>query len=323
MPTKTVSAQECALRLHEYFGHYGAPREITSDRGSQFVNELISEFLKSINVKHTLSIAYNHQDNSMVERQIREVRRHLRTILLERDGEVQWSEQLPSVQRIINSTVNSDTGYKPADMRFGQFNSVESHLFKQTSSYDSNTWVNQMREFQDSLIQQATTNQQASIKNKMDSNKSTPTYFKPGDYVLVEETTRRKGDVKDISRRGPFVVINQEGPRVVLRDPSKTTPLEIHVSRCTKYNIREGSDPLVEATRDSDVYIIDKILDHRITGKKMNKSGNNVHVAVQWRGYSDIDWQPLSNRSLRYSQAFVDYSQMHPELKSYLLVKTV
>jgi hypothetical protein len=77
---------------------------------------------------------------------------------------------------------------------------------------------------------------------------------------------------------------------------------------------------MMEATKNSGMDIIDAIVDHRCTGKKMNKSGNNVHVAVKWRGYPDLDWQPLSNRSLRYSQAFVDYATLHPDLKMYLLV---
>lgn len=41
---RSVSAEEAAQCFLDYFGRYGAPHYIHSDRGSQFVNALIREF---------------------------------------------------------------------------------------------------------------------------------------------------------------------------------------------------------------------------------------------------------------------------------------
>src|SRR5207237_755643 len=64
----SVEAGEAAKALLHQFGRYGAPSVVVSDRGSQFVNDTIADFLKMVGVEHTLSIAYSHQENGIIER---------------------------------------------------------------------------------------------------------------------------------------------------------------------------------------------------------------------------------------------------------------
>ena len=312
-----IKREKCRLGLTEV-------TRIASDRGSEFVNSLIQEFMQCINVPHHLSIAYNHQDNGMVERQIREVRRHLRTILLERNDEVQWSEQLPTVQRIINSTTNSETGFKPADLRFGKFNAVDGYLFKSNKGHDTqDSWLKEMTEVQNTLLQQGITKQTRTHQQKQkqsQSGQSTKLVLLPDQFVLVEEVSRTKSNPQETRRRGPYQIIKVEGRKVFLRDPTKTAVLEVHISRCTPYINREGSDPLIESVKDTGMDIIEVIQSHRTDGRRMHKSGANVFVLVKWRGYPDPDWQPLSNRTIRRNQAFLDYAQLHPELQPYVLL---
>ena len=47
---------------------HGFPKEILSDRGITFVNEIIKELLEWYQIKHKLSASYHSQTNGLVER---------------------------------------------------------------------------------------------------------------------------------------------------------------------------------------------------------------------------------------------------------------
>jgi hypothetical protein len=75
---------ECAIdALIEHFGIFGCPAQLLSDNGSQFVNELITEFTKLIGTEHITTMAYSKEENAMVERSNKETMRHLRNLIFE------------------------------------------------------------------------------------------------------------------------------------------------------------------------------------------------------------------------------------------------
>jgi transposase InsO family protein len=117
-PTKTVSAPECAEKLLEYFGNNGPPGESLSDRNKEFLNNLVKEFLKLTGVKSKLSIPYSHQDNAIVERSIKEVRRHLTALRIEMDYEIPWSIQLLLIQHMFE--IQRETWEKDACVDTGK-----------------------------------------------------------------------------------------------------------------------------------------------------------------------------------------------------------
>ncbi|EXX63870.1 gag-pol fusion protein [Rhizophagus irregularis DAOM 197198w] len=48
--------------------HHGCPKEILTDHGSHFVNEMLNSLCNELGVKHRLSTAYHPQTNGLVER---------------------------------------------------------------------------------------------------------------------------------------------------------------------------------------------------------------------------------------------------------------
>jgi hypothetical protein len=93
-----------------------------SDRGTQFVNGIISQLLSLLQTDHELSLAYSKEQNAIVERANKEVMRHLPAIIFDRRiSEVWSSEYLPLVQRIMNAKVLHDTiDVSPAELVFGK-----------------------------------------------------------------------------------------------------------------------------------------------------------------------------------------------------------
>jgi hypothetical protein len=144
---KSTTAEEAAITLLWHVGRYGCPEQIQSDRGPQFVNNVIQAFKANIGADTALSLAYSHQENGLVERANREVLRHLRLILQEKNVRENWYINLPLVMRIMNSTVHESIGITPAQVLFGNALDLDRCVFME-HLIDPNPRTN------DSVIQQ-------------------------------------------------------------------------------------------------------------------------------------------------------------------------
>jgi hypothetical protein len=67
--------------------------------------------------EQSLTTAYSSEENGIVERTNQEVLRHLNAILFDSRVHNKWSfEQLPMVQRIMNTVEKTSTGVTPAEL---------------------------------------------------------------------------------------------------------------------------------------------------------------------------------------------------------------
>ena len=80
---------------------------------------------------------YSSQENSIVERKFREIRRHLGH-LARADRTLPWSSRIKAVQRIINSNSGS-TGVSAADLKFGKNHVLAHNLLVPTSQPSEKT----------------------------------------------------------------------------------------------------------------------------------------------------------------------------------------
>jgi transposase InsO family protein len=115
-PTPDASAKSACEALLKHFGRYGAPLFIRSDNGSHFANKVIQEFLQAVGTRHNLTLAYCSQENATVERCNKEINRHIRAFVFEREG---YQSIIPFVQRILNASVNDTMRTSPAQLLFG------------------------------------------------------------------------------------------------------------------------------------------------------------------------------------------------------------
>lgn len=91
-----TSAKSAAGALIQHVARYGSPATLRSDRGSQFVNGIISEFSALTHTEHQLTMAYSKEENAIVERANKEVLRHLRAIIFHQKTQKHWGfDQLP------------------------------------------------------------------------------------------------------------------------------------------------------------------------------------------------------------------------------------
>ncbi len=136
-PTKSTTAAETASVILNHIGRFGSPEVIHTDQGPFFHNEL--ELLRLCAIENSFATAYSSEENGIVERANQEVMRHLRALLFDSRVHDKWSfEQLPLVQRIMNTVEKTSTGVTPADLILSHSIRLTSHIMSPISgSVDS------------------------------------------------------------------------------------------------------------------------------------------------------------------------------------------
>ncbi len=115
--TKTTTAVETASCIFQHFGRFGTPEVVHTGRGTAFHNEVVEELLRMSGTEQSLTTAYSRGEEGIVERANHEVLRHLNAILFDSRVYDRWSfEQLPMVQRIMNTVEKTSTGVTPAQL---------------------------------------------------------------------------------------------------------------------------------------------------------------------------------------------------------------
>lgn len=117
IPLQRITAEDCAdAFVAHWVSRHGIPRDITSDRGRQFVSQLWQELGKSLGSRLHFTTAYHPQANGMVERFHRSMKASLRSTLSDGD----WLKKLPWVLLGLRTTVKEDLDRSPADIVYRQ-----------------------------------------------------------------------------------------------------------------------------------------------------------------------------------------------------------
>lgn len=314
-PTRTLDAPEAATCLIDFIGRYGAPDELLSDNGSQYVNELIAAVLRLVGTKQVLSLAYSKEENGRIERANKEILRHLRAFIGHSKVVDDWVIKLPFVQRIMNASKHSVTGYSPSEMLFGNAVNLQNNILPPATSSSSHPssesssgspvgevdisskffseWVDKRNAAQASALQASAEIQEKLKEDHLVSvDPQSLTAFSPGEWVLslprFNPLTGRRptGDKLSTFWEGPFRVASSDGNTYHLYDTVQDRTIERHVTDLKRFLF----DPLVTnpstvAQIDKREFTIDRILDHR--GDVKRKS--TLEFLVRWEGYSE-EW---------------------------------
>ena len=319
----STSALDCARCLIDFIGRYGAPSYLLSDRGSQFVNEIISALTMIVGTQQLFSIAYSKEENAVVERGNKEVMKHLRGMIFDTRLKNHWSWLLPLVQRILNATSKESLGVSPAQLIFGNAIDLDRGLFFNDTLVDANDkdMSKSVREFLDKLLHnqaivlEVAQEQQASSDAKHVAQRmgkkgalvSSPQY-EVNSFVLLRYPASlgggHKGPTKlHLNLRGPYKIVAIQGDRLTLQHLVTEKLSTHHKAEVTPFISGSSLDPKQVAMRDQDDYDIESILEH--TGDFADK--DSLRFRVRWAGFNAFTdtWEPW--RNLRSTDALHDY----------------
>jgi len=304
-PIKSTSALDAVTSLIHYIGLFGMPKEILSDNGTQYVNHLIDELVKVLNMDHLFTVPYSKEENGIVERSNKEVMRHLRAIIFDKNIIGEWYMYLPLVQRIMNSKIHLATGVSPASIITPGINLnrhvLDEEIINETSSepIKRSDWMNQMLHKQKVAIQVALkTQNDHEAEHVISKNFDNPTIFPINSYVTVaypEVNGKPHPPHKLATRReGPFRVADydvKKGNYQLFNLVNNEIRKNVSVHRLKSYNhdITIDISPDQVAMKDKQYFEVEKILDYKGNEKKVS----TLKFLTKWKGYDDSEntWQ--------------------------------
>ena len=161
--TKTTKASELARSLLGHVSIFGVPDDLVTDKGPAFTSDVFKDLTLLLGKAHQKTLTGSKEEAGVVERLNKEVMRHLRNLIFDRRVYNTWSQNLPFVQRIINTMPHTSTGLSPAEIITPCLNlqrriviDQEMEVYEavqQSCSFPD--WVNEMLNRQAFLIEKA------------------------------------------------------------------------------------------------------------------------------------------------------------------------
>lgn len=115
VPLTNITAETIAKNFYQHWiARYGVPLKLTSDRGGQFIYDLLQQLGKLLGAEHIKTTSYHPQSNGKVERLHKQLKAALKCH--GRD----WLVHLPTVLLGIRAAPSDETGVSRAEVTFGK-----------------------------------------------------------------------------------------------------------------------------------------------------------------------------------------------------------
>jgi transposase InsO family protein len=320
VPCKDLTAASATRALLAHIGRYGSPGEVLTDNGPQFIADVTQQLLQVMDTLPLTILPYSHEENGIVERVNKEVIRHLRAILYDKQIKDQWSLVLPLVQRIHNATPHSSTNVAPAHLIFGHTLDLDRGILHERKADKSETWheyINTLLNAQARIIAVAQQTQRIlNTDNIVRRTNVEPTEFEPGSYVLMTHYQYKDGvgskrpSKLDMNYRGPFLVVSNDITRYSLQNLVTGDTFDTHVTTLQPFHFDpKVVDPKIVARQAAGEFIVDTIIE--IRGTKNPKSRRfyrtGLELLVKWSGYDESynSWEPY--KELRFNIQFHEF----------------
>lgn len=193
LPLKNIDSISVAEALLVIFSRVGIPKEVLSDRGTQFTSQLMGELHKLLGVKPLFTTPFHPAGNGRIERLHATLKSSLRKLCADKPRE--WHRYLVPTMFALRELPSDRTGFSPFELLYGRAVrgplSVLKDLWEDKDlSGDNRSSFQYVIELKDKLAdcaQLASQNADLSItryKTYFDL-KSQDRTFQPGDEVLV------------------------------------------------------------------------------------------------------------------------------------------
>ena len=298
-PTNGVDAVQAADALLNFIGRYATPKRICTDSGSNFKSDIVRGLIERLGAQHRITTAYSKEQNAIVERQNKEVLRHLRNIIQDKRMINKWSKYLPVVQRIINSSINTSTGLSPAQIVFPDGLVLDENLVNEAHPIYMSSYIRELQEAQANIIAICEQTLRDKDSQRLSTYPTERTVFENGSYVLAEHRPNalRRGPKSKLLPflRGPMLVKShdKEG-NYLLQDLVSQKLYEYHVTKLRHWvhDPLSKTTPIEAAVTDvPDEFIVEKCL--AVKGDPRNQR-RKLQFRIRWAGYDESNdtWEP-------------------------------
>ena len=251
---ETADAQSVlAFVYEEVICRHGVPQRITSDRGSEFVNELIKALTRVYKIHHIKTTAYHPQGNGQTERVNSTLKDILSKITPPKKGN--WDHYLQSAVYATRVSVHESTKFSPAELLHGyKFRQPYDHRDQEVQEISPESYAHQeFARIQEIRAQASKFIEKAQDRQKAyhDQSKHLVEPLEIGDRVklyrnIVEASFSAKLEPK---WEGPYIIADKKNLTYRLKNPDGSPiPNTFHRNRLKLYHDRpdEQHRPYVE-----------------------------------------------------------------------------
>jgi hypothetical protein len=286
---KSTRAEGAADALLQFAGQYATPSRFYTDSGASFKNKIVQGLTEILGADHSFTAAYSKEQNAIVERQNKEVLRHLRNIIFNKKVIRRWSRYLPIVQRMMNTSINTSTGVAPAEVVFPNGRKLDHSLVSNENPIFISDYIRDMQNAQAAIIAVCEQNLRTKDKAHMGKDNGKRTVYEQGTYVLAEHrhNSLRSGPPSKFLPylRGPMLVKSHDAKGMyTLQDIVTQRLVRYHVSRLRTYLYDERTlTPLEAAVAD----FPDEFIPEQCLGVRGDPRGPkaNLRFHMRWAGY--------------------------------------
>ena len=215
-PVQNKTAETVASLLLEHFiPTHSCPQTMLSDRGTEFVNKVISLLLNKMKISHIKTSSYHPQTNGKTER----FHRYMNDVLAKyiRNEPYNWDKYIPSMLMAYRTSVQDSTLFTPYFLVFGRDPILPMDTLLQPKlKYMGDEYVPVMLERLHKAYMDAKVNLSiARTKNKENQkgSKGLPN-FQPGDPVFYLDPTKITGVAPKLTLawKPHFRIVEQKSP---------------------------------------------------------------------------------------------------------------
>lgn len=261
------------------FYYFGAPDEIHTDRGKQFLSTLFKECCEIWRAKKTQTCPYRAQANSVVERLNRTIGNSLRALLIENDDK-DWDLYIPQLMKAVRASPHRITGETANFLMFGREVKLPHSLVMDRSMEPSYTSTTEYaKKLENTLHKAYQAIRDAQIKVR-DSDTEEPSIFRKGDMVWLQSKFFKPGKTHKLQAKyhGPYDILKAlPYHSYVLSRKGKTTIQ--HEGRMKLYYQPPSTN---EASRD----IATMPTPTRAAPHTTSRSGRTVKPPGWWKNYN-------------------------------------
>ena len=242
-PLKTAKAEEVAEALWEIWTRVGVPKEILTDRGSQFVGDLANEVNRLLCVKGLTTTPYHAQGNGLVEKYNGTIKTMLKRLCQEQPKE--WDRFIPALLFAIREVPQESLQYSPFELLYGRqvrgpMQIMKELWTKQEQTEEVRTTFQYVLDLRNRIedtckIARENLSKASQRQAKYFNKKAKQRKFNVGDKVLI--LLADKKNKLQMSWKGPYVVmdvINDHDYKIMVGNKEKV----YHANILKKYITR-------------------------------------------------------------------------------------
>ena len=244
VPLKSIDTESVAEALVNIYSRVGIPREVLSDRGSQFTSEVMKEVCRLLSVKQLLTTPYHPQCNGLVERFNGTLKGILKRLASERPKD--WDRYINAALFAYREAPQESLGFSPFELLYarpvrGPMTILRELWTKEIGDEEVKTtyqYVVDLREKMEQMVELAHQNLKSSAaryKKYFDVNTKQRS-FSSGDKVLL--LLPSKQNKLEVKWQGPFEVVMKKGENNYVVDIG-TSKKTYHANLLKRYFERE------------------------------------------------------------------------------------